>query len=112
MLAAPDSDPADDYHIGIGFDEDLAGTAEQVKNNRKDPNFGSLRKGSIVVDMTPHYRAKYHNGKWTEPKLEQALGYKVKVVGQLLSTTTTWAPTLVLVALHDDVEGAVHSGGG
>jgi hypothetical protein len=78
------SDPGDDYHIGIGFDENLAATAEQIKNNEKDPNFGELTKGSIVVEMTPHYRAKYHNGKWTQAKLDRALGYQVKVVGQLL----------------------------
>ena len=79
------SDPGDDYHIGIGFDENLAATAEQVQNNEKDhPNFDQLTKNSIVVEMTPHYRAKYHNGKWTEAKLDQALGYEVKVVGQLL----------------------------
>jgi hypothetical protein len=78
------SDPGDDYHIGIGFDEGLAATAEQVNNNHKDLKFDSLQKGSIVIEMTPHYRAKYHNGKWTEPKLDKALGYQVKVVGQLL----------------------------
>jgi hypothetical protein len=78
------SDPGDDYHIGLGFDEALAGTAEQVKNNDKDPNFVELQKGSIVVEMTPHYRAKYHSGKWTEPKLDKAIGFEVKVVGQLL----------------------------
>lgn len=78
------SDPGDDYHIGVGFDEGLATTAGQVNNNHKDPNFDSLQKGSIVVEMTPHYRAKFHNGKWTEPKLDKALGFQVKVVGQLL----------------------------
>lgn len=78
------SDPGDDYHIGIGFDAGLAAIAEQVKNNHKDSNFDSLQKASVVVEMTPHYRAKYHSGKWTEPKLKEALGYQVKVVGQLL----------------------------
>jgi hypothetical protein len=78
------SDPGDDYHIGMGFDEGLAATAEQVKNNENDPNFPELEKSSIVVEMTPHYRAKYHQGKWTEPQLDKALGYQVKVVGQLL----------------------------
>ena len=78
------SDPADDYHIGVGFDDDLAATAEQVNNNHKDSNFSSLQKNSIVVEMTPHYRAKYHKGKWTEAKLDNMIGYQVKVVGQLL----------------------------
>jgi hypothetical protein len=94
------SDPSDDYHIGIGFDEGLAGTAEQVKNNHQDPNFSSLRKGSIVVEMTPHYRAKYHNGKWTEPKLDKALGYQVKVVGQLLLDNDHMAADAVCSAPH------------
>ena len=78
------SDPGDDYHLGLGFSEALAATAEQVKNNEHDPNFHKLEKGSVVVEMSPHYRTKYHKGKWTEPKLVKALGYQVKVVGQLL----------------------------
>jgi hypothetical protein len=78
------SDAGDDYHIGMGFDEELAATAEQVNNNKDDPNFHKLQKNSIVVEMTPHYRAKYHKGRWNEPKLTKALGYEVKVVGQLL----------------------------
>lgn len=79
------SDPGDDYHIGIGFDEGLAALAEKVSNNNKDhPDFDSLQKGSIVVEMTPHYRTKFHKAKWTEAKLDKALGFQVKVVGQLL----------------------------
>ena len=76
------SDPGDDYHIGIGFDEDLAGTAPTAAHGSDEMK--QLQKNSIVVEMTPHYRAKYHNGKWTEDKLRDALGKPVKVVGQLL----------------------------
>ena len=77
-------EPGDDYHIGVGFSETLAATAAAVNNDDSDPRFDPLQKESIIVEMTPHYRAKYHNGSWTEAKLRKALGYQVKVVGQFL----------------------------
>jgi hypothetical protein len=101
---------AEDYHIGIGFDAQMArqvasgklqmdaaeepATAPQSskasaktaakggKSPQKEPS--PLQKQSIVVEMTPHYRAKYHNGKWTHDLLESIKGRQVKVVGQLL----------------------------
>jgi hypothetical protein len=110
---SPD-DPAEDYHIGLGFD---AQEAKQVKAGKlqlaaaeeastaKEPATAKqptgkktmggassgadkepspLEKHSIVVEMTPHYRSKYHNGKWTHSLLESIKGRQVKVVGQLL----------------------------
>jgi hypothetical protein len=53
-----------------------------VPEAKKEPS--PLEKHSIVVEMTPHYRAKYHNGKWTHNLLESIKGRQVKVVGQLL----------------------------
>lgn len=94
------SDPGDDYHIGIGFSQALATTAEELNNNEQDPKFSKLEKGSVVVEMTPHYRAKYHNGKWTEPKLDKALGYQVKVVGQLLLDNDHMGADAVCSASH------------
>lgn len=70
---------ASDYHIGIGFDPTLAKSAPGAGTNT-----APLEKASIVVEMTPHYRAKYHNGTWTHTVLQTILGRQVKVVGQLL----------------------------
>lgn len=75
-------DPADDYHIGVGFDSSLSAKAPNAANNGSD--MSQLRKHSIIVEMTPHYRAKYHNGKWTYSLLQSILGRQIKVVGQLL----------------------------
>lgn len=97
---------AEDYHIGIGFDAQIASqvrsgklqmdaaeeqaaaaTGKKAKGgqgagSKKEPS--ELQKQSIVVEMTPHYRAKYHNGKWTHNLLESIQGRQVKVIGQLL----------------------------
>jgi hypothetical protein len=73
-------DPSDDYHIGIGFDPKLANIATTATKEQKK----QLQKASIVVEMTPHYRAKYHKGTWTNDVLQSILGRQVKVVGQLL----------------------------
>jgi hypothetical protein len=71
--------PASDYHIGIGFDAQLAQAAATSGANAKQ----QLEKQSIIVEMTPHYRAKYHP-KWTDTLLKNLTGRQVKVVGQLL----------------------------
>ncbi len=104
-----EDDPAEDYHIGIGFDsqeakqvrsgklqlsaigpvtaEESATAKQPVDKKAKSgpkPEPSPIEKHSIVVEMTPHYRAKYHNGKWTHALLESIKGRQVKVVGQLL----------------------------
>lgn len=73
----PDDEIASDYHIGIGFDAQLAAVVATTDKH-------TLEQNSIVVEMTPHYRAKYHNGKWTSGLLESIRGRQVKVVGQFL----------------------------
>lgn len=73
----PKNEPASDYHIGIGFNSQLARQVDQVDRT-------TLEQNSIIVEMTPHYRAKYHNGLWTSALLESIKGRQVKVVGQLL----------------------------
>ena len=72
-------EPSSDYHIGIGFDPKLAKTAPGAGTKT-----APLEKASIVVEMTPHYRAKYHKGTWTNAILQTILGRQVRVVGQLL----------------------------
>jgi hypothetical protein len=71
--------PASDYHVGIGFDAALAKVAAESGVAAK----GQLEKQSIIVEMTPHYRAKYHP-LWTDTLLKSIYGRQVKVVGQLL----------------------------
>lgn len=81
-LTGPDKDGGNvDFHIGIGFDKALA-TQVNVNNPSKPPK--ALEKNSVIVEMTPHYRARFQDGIWTLANLKPALGHKVKVVGQLL----------------------------
>lgn len=82
MLADPaNTEPKNiDFHIGIGFDSTLA---EKVRQH-KPVNTHTLKQKSIIVETTPHYRAKYHP-KWTMVRFRQIAGRQVKVVGQLLA---------------------------
>jgi hypothetical protein len=72
-----------DFHIGIGFDPDLA---QKVTPNSKPkgPLLKQLQQNSIIVEMTPHYRFSFEEGIWTIDNLQNALGKQVRVVGQLL----------------------------
>jgi hypothetical protein len=82
-LTGPDKEGGNvDFHIGIGFDPSLAGQA--ASNPRKAGLKKQLQQNSVVVEMTPHYRARFHDGIWTLANLKPALGHKVRVVGQLL----------------------------
>jgi hypothetical protein len=72
-----------DYHIGIGFDSDVAaGLRTDVRSRRSQQKM--LGQNSVIVEMTPHYRFLYENGKWTYDDLQKVIGKQVKVVGQLL----------------------------
>jgi len=73
--------PASDYHIGIGFDAQLAQTAPSAPSD--GPEHQTLERNSIIVEMTPHYRARYHPN-WTFDLLMSLRGKQVKVVGQLI----------------------------
>jgi hypothetical protein len=70
-----------DFHIGLGFDPALA---SQVNPSSPDKPPKQLEQSSVVVEMTPHYRAQFHDGLWTLANLQPALGHRVRVVGQLL----------------------------
>jgi uncharacterized protein YgiM (DUF1202 family) len=74
-----------DYHIGIGFDPDMAGEIANgtITVKQSDKEADPIKKASVIVEMTPHYRAKYHSN-WTLSRLQQLSGKQVKVVGQLL----------------------------
>jgi hypothetical protein len=81
-LTGPDKEGGNvDFHIGIGFDPALTSQVN-LKNPAKPPKI--LEQKSVVVEMTPHYRARFQDGVWTLANLKPALGHKVRVVGQLL----------------------------
>ena len=61
--------------------------AKGGKSPQKEPS-PLQKEQSIVVEMTPHDRAKYHNGKWTHDLLESIKGRQVKVVGQAFTGYT------------------------
>jgi len=71
-----------DFHIGIGFDQSLAG---QVNMNTPSKPPKQLQQQSVIVEMTPHYRAQFQPSAWTLANLKPALGHRVRVVGQLLA---------------------------
>jgi len=82
-LTGPDKGGGNvDFHIGIGFDPALTSQVT-VTNPAKPPK--ALQQKSVIVEMTPHYRAQFQNGIWTLANLRTALGHKVRVVGQLLA---------------------------
>jgi len=81
-LTGPDAQGGNvDFHIGIGFDQKLAAQVNAA-NPSKPPK--TLQQQSVVVEMTPHYRARFEDGIWTLANLKPALGHKVRIVGQLL----------------------------
>lgn len=82
QLTGPDKEGGNvDFHIGIGFDQTLTSQVN-LKNPSKPPK--TLEQKSVIVEMTPHYRARFEDGIWTLANLTPALGHKVRVVGQLL----------------------------
>lgn len=82
------TDPDDrDYHIGIGFDAATAGKIADGTITKTHSGTGqrptAIEQSAIIVEMTPHYRAKYHSS-WTLSGVQQLVGRQVKVIGQLL----------------------------
>jgi len=76
-----------DFHIGIGFDESLAARIRDAATGGKKlttEEKTQIKQTTLIVEMTPHYRAKFRPG-WTSDSLKKVLGRRVKVVGQLLA---------------------------
>jgi hypothetical protein len=76
-----------DFHIGIGFDENLAARIREAASGGKKlttDEKAEIRHTTFIVEMTPHYRAKFHSG-WTSDSLKKVMGRRVKVVGQLMA---------------------------
>lgn len=69
-----------DFHLGLGFDKTLAA---QIRKSKGQPAHGgptTMRKTSVVAEMTPHTRGP----KWTLARVSSLRGQQVKVVGQLM----------------------------
>jgi hypothetical protein len=78
-----------DFHIGIGFDSAMASDIADgtvVFSNKPSKRTKEAERTSMIVEMSPHYRAKYHPD-WTQAQLARVKGRKVRVVGQLLADT-------------------------
>ena len=76
-----------DYHIGIGFDAALPAKLVEpgrgAKTALSDEEKAKLTKTSIVVEMTPHYRAQFQPF-WSLDLVRSVIGRQVRVVGQLM----------------------------
>lgn len=74
-----------DYHIGIGFDGQLAAA---LQNSRKltTAQRKALTQTSVIVEMTPHYRG-FFEPNWTIDAVKSNVGKQVKVLGQLVADT-------------------------
>ncbi|MFZ0770608.1 MAG: hypothetical protein WCA49_22700 [Candidatus Sulfotelmatobacter sp.] len=84
------SGPKDsDYHIGLGFDASKVAEAK-AKPTSKSTEFHDLQSNSMIVEITPYYRAK-NEPSWTLAKLEALYGAQVKVVGQLIADNDHYA---------------------
>lgn len=77
-----------DYHIGIGFDSALAAKllakAAKKPGALTDTDRSKLTKTSVIVEMTPHYRAQFRHD-WSLDLVKSVLGRQVRVVGQLMA---------------------------
>jgi hypothetical protein len=76
-----------DYHIGIGFDSDVAQRIPDMRKmsaTERSAFQHSFKTKSIVVEMTPHYRNFFEKEVWTFDNVKRALGKKVRVAGQLM----------------------------
>jgi hypothetical protein len=82
-----------DFHIGIGFDPQLAAKLATKKKLTSDERT-TMDQSSVIVEMSPHWRAKFQPA-WNLAALAPAIGHQVRVVGQLLVDNEHYDP-------HDD----------
>jgi len=69
-----------DYHLGLGFDSQLAANARSTHPKPGDAAFSALEKDSVVAEMTPYTR----HPNWTFSRVNSLQGQQIKVVGQLM----------------------------
>jgi len=95
----PDSDPPEgsnvDYHIGIGFDPNLAQQVSSFPDTNTVPKalLKTLEQHSVIVEMTPHSRFNFEAGIWTIENVRKAVGQQVRVVGQLVVDNEHFSPS-------------------
>lgn len=78
-----------DFHMWMGFDVQAAAGIRSGDISGAD--LAPLKQRGIVVEMTPHYRARYHPG-WTINKVKGVAGRQVKIVGQLMLDNDHFKP--------------------
>lgn len=87
QLEDPD---AIDFHIGIGFDRELAAKltskAKLTSGERTEMN-----QTSAIIEVTPHWRAQF-KPEWTLAAFATAIGHQVRVMGQLLVDSEHYSP--------------------
>jgi len=71
-----------DFHIFIGFD---AGIAQKIRDKQTltAEERKAVTQESVIVEMTPHYRATFHP-EWTAEAVTAQKGQLVKILGQLM----------------------------
>lgn len=81
QLDSTDSEGSNvDFHIGVGFDPDIA---ESLREGKAVPG-KTITQSSMIVEMTPHYRFAFENDAWTLANVKAAIGKEVRVIGQLI----------------------------
>jgi hypothetical protein len=81
QLEPGDNNENVDFHIYMGFDSSLA---SKIRNKTLTPaDRKQVNPNSVIIEMTPHYRATYHP-EWTLDAVKSAAGQQIRVVGQLL----------------------------
>ena len=79
-----------DYHIFIGFDGDLAAKIRD-KQPLTTAEHQATTQQSVIVEMTPHYRDRFHP-EWTAEAVAAQKGKLVKVLGQLMVDNEHYVP--------------------
>ncbi|HEX4961412.1 MAG TPA: hypothetical protein VF173_11280, partial [Thermoanaerobaculia bacterium] len=79
-----------DFHIGIGFDSELAAKLEAHEKLTSDERI-QLNQSSVITEMTPHWRAQF-KPVWTLAALKPFIGRQVRVVGPLMVDNEHYNP--------------------
>lgn len=70
-----------DFHIYMGFDPTIASKIRNKSLTAAERK--TVNPNSVIIEMTPHYRAAYHP-EWTLAAVRQAAGKQIRVAGQLM----------------------------
>ena len=70
-----------------------AGLAERLRNKTTTPSDKKTMNGnSMIVEMTPHYRGRFHP-EWTLAAVQEQIGQQVRVTGQLMVDNEHYQPS-------------------